>query len=198
MKVSKDGVSAICRKRRPRSKTGACRDEAGVYVRMNGKTIWRKLGIWGSPEVEANYHRVCLEFKNYAVDEAEEVHSLAFLFNSFLSKMGPRLSKSDRGHSHTVIRLTMELYPALPIPKFNAMCFRNIQQHVAQHGERQLWCRNYTNKTLKHLRQIINWGVSYDMVPPEVAAKVRSVPAIRAGEYDLEEKRKLRRCTTMW
>ena len=36
---------------------------------------------------------------------------------------------------------------------------------------------------MKALRAILKWGISYDLVPPEVLAKVQSVPAVKKGEY---------------
>lgn len=191
MKRAKEGVSGICRKRRPRSAQGACRDEAGVYVRVNGKRIWRKLGAWGSPEVKVNYHRVCLEFETCTIEDEEPEHSLAFLFEFYLNENAGRLSKDDLRHIKTIINLTLDIYPALPISKFTAMAFRAVRKHVVGHGAAQRphpWSRNYANKMLRYLKTIINWGMSFDIVPPEIAAKVESVPAIHKHETELEER----------
>lgn len=35
---------------------------AGVYIRINEKTEWHDLGVWGSEEAQKNYLRLCMDF----------------------------------------------------------------------------------------------------------------------------------------
>ena len=195
MKLAKDGLSEILRKRRPRSKNGVSKDEAGVFIRYNGKTVWRKLGDWEAPDIEAKYRQLKNELEdNGGNPELSDENTLAFLFEFYLKERAWQLSRTDACHLRLIISLVLEIFPDCPISKFTAMSFRHVRKHVAEVGMSRKpmpWSRNYANKLLKYIKTIFNWGVSYDLVPPEIAAKVASVPAISERESDLEERAKV-------
>ena len=195
MKSAKDGVSEIRKKRRPRSKHGAAKDEAGVYIRFGGKRVWRKLGDWGAPDIEAKYRQFLNELEdNGGNPEQSGEKTLAFLFDFYFKERAWQLSKTDIRHLKQIISLVMEIYPECPISKFTAMSFRHVRKRVMEVGMAKKpapWSRNYANKLLKYIKTIFNWGVSYDLVPPEIAAKVSSVPIISERESDLEERAKV-------
>ena len=81
--------------------------------------------------------------------------------------------------------------------EFGAKNFRRVQEMavriaplewlIAEDGSKvrkRKWSRQYVNKLMSLLRRIFTWGVSYDLVPPDVLAKMKAVPSIRAGDYE--------------
>lgn len=209
MKIAADGISALTRKKRKNS-----RDEAGVYIRAKGKRFWKKIGFWDDPDIQTKHRKFLAQYYADAVslDEAgdEDTHVLAMLFNKWLDAHKNKKGK-DYDHVLTMMRAALSVLPEdLPMKKFNATAFRAVRRAVIAEGEtmremeltspsgatfkrqKKVWCRAYANKILNKLRQVLKWGVSYDLVPVEVLAKVQTVEGIRAGESELIEKEKVR------
>ena len=195
MKAQKEGVSQILRKRRPRSKNGACKDVAGCYIRFRGKETWRKLGLWNSPEVLTEYEKVRREWYSgqFIESQCEGGVTLAYLFDEFLYVAMARYMKPEIYVFRLVIGVTIELFPEKKVADFSAMNFRTVRKALIERGVREAkpWARQYVNTMMKALRQIFTWGVSYDYVPPDVVAKIKSVPALREAEHEELEEREL-------
>ena len=188
MSLNKDSISGICRKRRPRSKSGVSKDEAGCYLRFRGTVTYRKLGLWGSPEVAEEYEKV--RRKWYAGLLTEEANAegvtLAYLFEEFLKMAVKKYRKPEIYVFRLVIGVAIELFPEKKAADFSATNFRTVRKVLIERGSREVkpWARQYVNTIMKALRQIFTWGVSFDYVPPDVVAKIKSVPALREAEHE--------------
>ncbi len=215
MKAAKDGVSELVRKKRPRRKDGSCADEAGVWVRSAGVGVWKKLGNWNDPDIQSKYQKfLAVHYgKIVAVSESlnEEHHVLAFLFNKWLDAHAAESSTQDYSHMLTMMRIVLSVLPEdFPLQKFNATAFRTARSAIIAEGEvmreiecvstagkaftktKKIWTRSYANKILNKLRQVLKWGVSYDLVPVEVITRIATVEGIRPKDSDLIEKPKVR------
>ena len=194
MSVIKDGISGICRKRRPWSKGGVSKDEAGCYLRFRGTVTYRKLGLWGSPEAAVEYEKIRREWYAgllTAEEPSEEGVTLAFLFDKFLKMAEKKYRQPEIYVFGLVIRATVELFPGKKVAEFSALNFRAVRQQLMEMGatKPQPWSRQYVNRIMAALRTIFRWGLSYDYTPVDVLTKIQSVPGLEVWECDdLEER----------
>lgn len=195
MKIQKDGVSKICRKRRPKLKSGECQDEAVCHIRCNGVITLRKLGKWGEGNVQTEYQKVLREFSagkfREEILEISDGATLAYLFDQFLEMAVRRYLKADVDVFKLVIGAVIDIYPDMMVKNFMAMNYRTVRNHLVAIGgkKKKPWSRQYVNKIMAALRCIFRWGVSYDYVPVEVVQRMACVPAIKENEYDVLDER---------
>ena len=92
-----------------------------------------------------------------------------------------------------ITRVVIQFCPDMEVGKFTAMLYRVIQSHLVKIAQNphprepekksRTWSRQYVNRLMKILRAVFKWGISFDLVLPEVLAKIQSVPPVKAGEY---------------
>ena len=163
--------------------------EAGCFFYDGDKRRWKSLGVWGTKEAERAYKVFCREYWASAAQEAEALPPgfcpLGKLVTEYL-KARKNLDSRDRGHIVTVCKILLTVCPDIPASKFSAMTYRKVRDAVVavglEPGFRKPWSRQYINRLMNCLRGVFRWGISYDLVPPEVVAKIATVPPLRAGE----------------
>ena len=167
---------------------------ARCYVTRDGVRKEIFLGRWGTEEVETEYRRLCAEIYDDMppVVPVYQV-TLAELFSKYLEYAKPRLKKPEMSVVKTIIDVVFQFYPEVAVGDFTAMPYRAVQSHLVRIApnppakepgkEARVWSRQHVNRLMKSLRAIFKWGISYDLVPPEILEKHKSVPAIKKGEY---------------
>ena len=209
----KVGVGPILKKKRPKTKKKISQDEAGCWLRENGKYTWVKLGVWGDPDIPRKYQEVCQKF--YLEQAAKpktptEVQTLAGLFTAYLTARRPHISNADWEKCRTVAGIAVELFNETPVQSFDSISYRMVQARVARRGEetgweeyttrtgktakrrKEVWSFWYANTLMKKLKQMLRWGVSYKLFPAENLLEIQAVPPIGRGDeiYDLEVREK--------
>lgn len=199
----KVGISPIKRKKRPKSANGGSQDEAGCWLRENGKYTWKKLGRWGDPAVKERYLEVCQHFyveRASRPDTPLEVRTLAGLFAAFLQARKPHISNSDWEKCKTVARITVEIFPDTNCADFESTAYRRVQTRVARLGEevgwveyttktgkvvkrrKEVWTFWYANSLLKKLKAMLSWGTGRKLFPAANLHEIREVPPIGEGD----------------
>lgn len=199
----KDGVSKILRQKRPRGLHGECRDTARCYVKVDGVRLTFSLGRWATQEAELAYRQVCANFYNGIIKPpveqrpADEVVTVAELLAKYLETKIIK-DRQSLEQAELLIQKVLDLYADLPVEQFSAMSFRCVRDCLIKYSRKpqrrvptksgeyyidlEPWSRNYINKLMNHLKMIFSWGISYDLVPPDVLAKIRSVRALSRDE----------------
>ena len=117
---------------------------------------------------------------------AEQV-TLSELFDKYLEHAAERKDFRDWSNAKTIIQIVIQSCPDMEVGKFTAMPYRAVQSHLVRlapnSASGRVWSRQYINRLMKILRSVFKWGISYDLVPPEVLAKIQSVPPVKEGEY---------------
>lgn len=209
----KVGVGPITRKKRPKTKTKISQDEAGCWLRENGKYTWVKLGVWGDPDIPRKYQEVCQKFYLEQATKPKTpvaVQTLAGLFTAFLEARRPHISPEDWAKCRTIARITIELFPEMTCEEFDCLIYRQVQARVAKRGEetgwdeyitktgktarrrKDVWSYWYCNLLMKRLVMMLRWGVGRKLFPVTNLQEIKEVPPIGRGDevYDLEVREK--------
>lgn len=161
--------------------------QAVAYV--NRKTVY--LGPHGSPESKVRFAKLLEDLATGSqaapappVPPAPPLY-LNDLFVRFVAKEFPRLSKSEQHCFRAAIRVARLLFGETPVSDFGPIRFRVMRDAMVSgdaRAKRKPWTRRTANRQAKRIRQIIRWGVSWEMVSPDVLAKLDSVKALAIGE----------------
>lgn len=90
---------------------------------------------------------------------------------------------AERDCFRGVIRLLHQRFGELPVDNFGPLCLRQIRDDMVKKG----WSRNFINKQIRRLRYIFRFGISWEIVDPSVAEKLKSVPALGPLESSAPE-----------
>lgn len=197
---SKDRISEMMRQEK---KNG--RVYARCLVTRNGVRKEVHLGVWGTASAQEAYRRLCAEFYSGVlsqdVPESGSV-SIAELFCFYLQDAEERLGKPDLSCARRIMRIIAERYADLPVDGVTPRIYRTIQNELVRMAENppptpevaktRPWSRQYVNRLMKMFRSILAWGISYDLVPPDIVARLKYVPVIKeghsAGAYEREKR----------
>ena len=181
--LKKDSVSKLTQVKKGKNKYARC------FVTRDGFRKEIHLGRWGTEEVEKAYRRLLAEVYSDVPREAPEPAqiTLSELFGKYLEYAELRKDFRDISNTKTIIGLVAQVYPDMEVGKFTAMPYRTVQSYLVRIAPSppsgREWSRHYVNLLMKILRSVFKWGISYDLVPPEVLAKIQSVPVVKKGEY---------------
>lgn len=205
----------LCRKKRPKAKNGASRDEAGVWIPVgDGKKVWRKMGPWGSVEADDNFTAFCARFYatkathlatdvspaaiarealvSFAIEEANRLPgeasstSVALIFNRFLEMRQTRLAPEAVSAYKKMMALVIEIFPDLTVEKLNARVFRAIQAHIALYCEKKALTFAYCRKLVSCFKSVLRWGMGRDLVSPELMLKLQAVEPVGMGDEEYQ------------
>lgn len=172
--------------------------QAFMRVTLSGgdrKTVY--LGKYNSPESRAEYARQ-VQFLSITSEAAVPAK---------LSEPGPAdltvaellvgfLEHADRHYRHPdgkptseiwsyrlVAKPLKELFAYLPVREFGPTALKTLRARMIE----LKWCRKTVNKSVTRVRSIFNWGVSEELVPAEVVARLASVQGLQRGRCEAHD-----------
>ena len=178
------------RKRAYRRQPGTFGDRAFVVVNKRRHYL---PGEYNSPESWAEYYRLCAEIavNGGTLSEPEpepDIVSVAVLVKRFRDHIITHHAKSPNPDGEPAaykqaLRPVLELYATLPTSDFGPKALKAVRERMIGMG----WSRPYINKQVTRIRRVFGWGVSEEIVAPDVAAKLERVEGIRKGRTEARE-----------
>ena len=155
------------------------------------KTVY--LGVFGSPESKAEYaRRVQAVGSNSAVavtgPSAADI-TVAELLVGFLGHADRHYRGADGKPTSSVWAFKLaakplkELFSHLPACEFGPNALKTLRARMVELG----WCRKTVNAAVTSVRTIFKWGVSEELVPVEVLARLASVQGLQRGRSEAHD-----------
>jgi integrase len=166
--------------------------QAVAYVKR--KPVY--LGPHGSPESKTRFAELLEKLATGSQDApappkaAAPTMYLNDLCVRFVAKEFPRLSKSEKDCFRSAIRVARKLFGETPVSDFGPVRFRVMRDAMVdgdKEAGRQPWTRRTANRQSKRIRQIIRWGVSWELVTADVLARLETVKALAVGETETDD-----------
>lgn len=76
-----------------------------------------------------------------------------------------------------------ELFAYLPVREFGPNALKTLRSRMIELG----WCRKTVNKSVTRVRSVFKWGVSEELVPAEVLARLASVQGLQRGRSEAHD-----------
>ena len=151
-------------------------------------------GEYGSPESQAAYEKSLAHFLAYgtlppwikqSTPPPEEFKpqrggmvTVAQLCQEFLTAQGPGYCASERAAYRVVIDRICSLPAAPPVAGFKRPMLRHVRHQMVVLGN----SRRYIDSQVTRIRGMFDWGVDEDLVPPKVAAGLKSLRRLKPME----------------
>jgi integrase len=124
--------------------------------------------------------------------------SVATLCLKFVTDELARFSIPEQHCQKTAIRLLRQLFGEALVSEFGPLRLRVVRQAMVDgdpkaknsKGEldpRKPWSRQTVNRQVKRIQALFRWGVSWEMVPEEIARSLSTVRILMAGETTAAE-----------
>lgn len=164
--------------------------KALAFVDLNGQRLY--LGPYDSPASYEKYHSLLAEWNaagRLCPVSKEECLTVMELLARFWQHATQYYRKpdgtatSELGVFKQVIKPVKKLYATLSVSEFTALKLQAIRTHMVQMG----WARTNINKSVIRIRHIFRWGVSQELVPPEIVQSLASVLGLKQGRCDAKE-----------
>ncbi|MCZ6792183.1 MAG: site-specific integrase [Planctomycetota bacterium] len=164
-----------------------------AYVKLNG--LRHYLGKYGSPESKEKYHRLLAEWnangRRLPAPAAKvTVVELAAAFWDHAESHYRRRDGTPTGTADNfrpILRLLKKHYAETLVADFGPRQLKSLRQRLVECGN----ARTYVNDNMRRLRQVFRWGVSEELVPPEVLERLRSVTPLKEGRTDARETKRV-------
>ncbi|MEX1229641.1 MAG: tyrosine-type recombinase/integrase [Planctomycetaceae bacterium] len=169
-------------------------DKSGrAFTKIAGRFI--SLGRGDSPDAKLRYAKLLEDHARGVLTNtakkppaSRQTVTVAELLLLFASKELPRYSEAERHCFASSIRLLRELFGDTPIVEFGPLRLRVVRDAMiagnpdAKPKPRTPWSRKTVNHQVKRLQAIFRWGVSFEIVPAEVATGLGTLRHLRRGE----------------
>lgn len=172
-------------------------------VRYKGRDIYLP-GLYGSPESQAAYQRLCDHIRaeqatrpdgRHAV-HTSPVRTIAQLCDTYTSHAREyyRDNPAELDHLRGVTRLLALQHAHSPADQFTPLHLEQIRQRMIDGGWRYTsgtvarpWCRRTVNQEVRRIQRLFRWGVSKLLVRPDTAAALEALQPLRAGRTKAAE-----------
>ena len=151
-------------------------------------------GEYGSPESQAAYEKSLAYFLTHGTlppwikqstpppeqfePQLAGVVTVAQLCREFMAAQGPGYRSSERAAFRVVIERLCSLHAAMPVEQFKRPKLRDVRQQMISRGN----CRRYIDAQVTRIRGLFDWGVDEDLVPPEIAAGLKTLRRLKTRE----------------
>ena len=161
-----------------------------AYVRIRGKVVY--VGQYGSADSKQEYGRLIAELAAQPTTALPTARgsdlTVVELCAAYLDFAEGYYRKNGRPTTHlpqlkAAIRVVKELYGAALVAEFGPLALRAVQQKMIGTGA----ARRYINQHCGHIKRMVKWGVSVEMVPPAVYQALATVPGLKAGRTQARE-----------
>jgi integrase len=177
-----------------------------ALVEFQGRVTY--LGKWGSSESRERYKRFLAEnvlplLSTTETAPAPTAYSVAQLAREFLRAAKREQSAKEFAHFRVAARYLVNFH-AGPVSTFTARRFREFRDSIiaqpideqAAHNQRSrrksTLSRNYVNTLGRRVVRLFQWGVSMDMVSPEILIGLRTVKGLRKRRSEARETPKIK------
>lgn len=174
-----------------------CRHKSGTrdraYFRHDGKFHW--CGTWGTPKAAATYARKVAELEAHGrlAPPAVEATCVAELVAAFLEHAKVYYRKPDGRPTNTLqeikrsLKVLTELYADMPACEFGPRALTTCRHQFARST-----ARSTANARANWIRHVFSWGVENELVPGEVAHRLREVKPLQRGRTIAAEGERVR------
>ncbi|QJW98538.1 tyrosine-type recombinase/integrase [Frigoriglobus tundricola] len=151
------------------------------------------LGVHGSPESKAEYARRVQAVSTNTITEVTGPKATDLTVAELLVGF---LEHADRHYRHPdgkptseiwsfklVTKPLKELFAYLPVREFGPNALKTLRAQMVELG----WCRKTINKSVTRVRSIFKWGVSEELVPADVLARLASVTGLQRGRSEAHD-----------
>jgi site-specific recombinase XerD len=83
----------------------------------------------------------------------------------------------------SALRPLRDLYGSTSVASFNAQAMKAVRAHMVEKG----WARKTVNKQCYRVRRVFRWGLSEELVPPEVVTAIEAMQGLQAGRCAARE-----------
>lgn len=188
--------------RTPKLRRHKSKDLAFVECRALFKPPKKYLGKWGSEEAKVAYAHILARLADLEANGVPRapvkhpsqltVNDLSVLFLRHHKALAIRKSaengknpkRSEFANLKAAARPLWKTHGKMKVADFGPKAMRDVQAAMVAKG----WCRRQVNAQLGRVRRIFKWGVSHEMVAPEILTAICTVPALREGESAAPEK----------
>lgn len=177
-----------------------------ALVEFQGRVTY--LGKWGSADSRERYKRFIAENVLPLLSATEPpprptAYSVPQLVREFLRAAQREQSAKEFAHFRVAARYLVNFH-AGPVATFTARRFRDFRETLitqpideqADHNKRTrrkaTLSRNYVNTLGQRVVRIFQWGVSMDMVAPEILVGLRTVKGLRKRRSAARETAKIK------
>ncbi|MBP3955058.1 site-specific integrase [Gemmata sp. G18] len=148
------------------------------------------LGVFGSPESKAEYARR-VQALGTSIPTAVTAPSVtdltvAELLVQFLEHADRHYRGADGKPTSSIWAFKLvakpmkELFAYLPVGEFGPNALKSLRARTVELG----WCRKTVNAAVTSVRTIFKWGVSEELVPAELLARLASVAGLQRGRSE--------------
>ncbi len=145
------------------------------------------LGVFDSPESKAEYARRIQAIGTNTVTAITGPSATDLTVAELLVRF---LGHADQHYRHPDGKATSsiggfkfaakplkELFAFTPVSEFGPIALKMLRSRMVELG----WCRRSVNAGVMAVRSIFKWGVSEELVPPDVLAGLKSVQGLQRG-----------------
>lgn len=148
-------------------------------------------GPYDSEESHAHYDQVIAEYLEHS-DEPDLVNvSLGVLSVRYVKYAASyyvkdELPTPENGQIRSALKPLIKRYRKLAVSKFGPLKLQRVREDMLK--ERS-WTRNTINDHIGRIVKMIKWGVSQELVPPDVYASCKAVENLKKGRCTAPEGR---------
>jgi len=157
------------------------RPSGRAYIRIHGRVIY--IGEYGAAESKAEYGRHVAELSSspttansLSPSSSLAVVELCAAYLDFADGYCRNDGQPTRSieEARAAIRILTRLYGKLPVADFGPPRLLAIQASLANGGN----ARTYVNKLIEYIKRIFRWGVSRQIVPPNIHTSLATVDGL--------------------
>jgi integrase len=161
-----------------------------AVVTLSGQDFY--CGTWGTKTARGEYDRQVAAWMNRGrqplVTESSVWIRIQRLILRYLEHAAEHYRKNGRptNEVYTIkraLKVLRELHGRETVEQFGPLKLRGIQQAMI----RLDWSRTQINKQVQRIVRMFAWGVSQELVPADVLAKLREVPGLQKGRTEARE-----------
>lgn len=164
------------------------RSSGNAIVTLDGRDVY--LGRHGTPESRRRYHDVLADWLAGTLpstptkpDPDDIAFSVVELIDRFLHEyvlveyMKHGRPTSEQATMKTALSVLKDHYGDVAVEAFGPKALKAVRDVMVGKG----WCRKYVNQQIHRLKFCFRWGVSEELVPPEVSQKLDAVLSLAYG-----------------
>lgn len=156
-----------------------------AVVTVAGRTHF--LGTWNTRAAHAEYDRVVAEWlasgRPSRPEPAAEDATITDLCAAFWKWAKGYYNATTADHYRRVLKALRATYGQTLTADFSPLALKALRDEFVRGGA----TRNYANQFARQIKFVFKWGVSEDLVPPDVLARLNAVAGLRKGKTDARE-----------
>lgn len=150
-------------------------------VRIDGRRLY--LGKHGSPESHARYAQAIFDWQSRQ-DQAPSDSCASCSSSTLTRSIARRMEhRPEANNTRAALNVLCQLYRADLVTEFGPRKLEKVRDRLIVNGH----VRTAINKIVNRIRQAFRWGVSQEIIPPNVHLAMQSLPALKRGRSNAAE-----------